>query len=137
MSAVPATKQSVILRGVNTDTLGGRLSQVLHEQGLSQSELARRVGVKPQSIQHLCQKKTKRSAYVAEIAEALNVCPFWLATGIGEKAPWQALDAEARLVATVYDTLPPHAQRQLQEYLRYLRQRFAAPSKNHISLADC
>ena len=67
--------------------MGGRLLLVLQEQRVSQAELARRVGIKQQSIQKLCSNESARTGYVAEIAEALNICPFWLATGEGLKTP--------------------------------------------------
>lgn len=51
----------------------------------SQSELARRIGVKPQSIQHLLDplKNAQGSSHTALIAEELKVSPKWLATGQG------------------------------------------------------
>ncbi len=127
-----ATNSSVILNRVNRETLGDRLGRVLQERSLSQSELARQVGVRPQAIQYICDKKAKRSSFVAEIAEALNISPFWLATGKGLREPWGALDAGARLVATKYHELPPHGQRQLQEYLDYLRKRFPPEADPHL-----
>lgn len=52
----------------------------------NQSELARRVGVKPQSIQHLLdpKKNAQGSAFTSELARELNVSSLWLATGDGE-----------------------------------------------------
>lgn len=56
-----------------------------HAGDMSQSELARLVGVKPQSIQYLLNSanEARGSRYIASIARALNVSPDWLATGRG------------------------------------------------------
>lgn len=54
--------------------------------GLSQSELARRVGVKAQAIQHLA-TKGQGSKKNYDIALACDVDPEWLATGSGEPRP--------------------------------------------------
>lgn len=51
-------------------------------RGLNQSELARRVGVTPQAVQHWEQKNsTPKSALLPKIAEALGVEPRDLAIG--------------------------------------------------------
>ncbi|MEG3638058.1 LexA family protein [Magnetococcus sp. PR-3] len=64
-------------------TLGDRLCQALDQAGMSQSELARRVGIRPQTVQHVCAGHTKRSGYTAEFAQVLGVRPEWLAIGKG------------------------------------------------------
>lgn len=53
--------------------------------GISQSELARRVGIKPQSIQHLLDPKKNAlgSSHTPNIAKALGVSSNWLASGEG------------------------------------------------------
>ncbi len=65
------------------DTLGERLSFAMERAGLNQSELARVVGIKPQSVQYLCSSEGngKRSRYIMEIAVALDVRPEWLLDG--------------------------------------------------------
>ncbi|MGZ8164103.1 MAG: XRE family transcriptional regulator [Methylobacter sp.] len=50
---------------------------------MSQSELARAVGVKPQAIQYLCEQG-KRSVHSVRIAEVLKINAKWLTTGIGD-----------------------------------------------------
>ncbi|ABK46035.1 phage repressor protein, Serine peptidase, MEROPS family S24 [Magnetococcus marinus MC-1] len=65
------------------NTLGERLRMALDHVGMSQSELARRVGIRPQTVQHVCAGHTRRSGYTAEFAQVLGVRPEWLAIGHG------------------------------------------------------
>lgn len=53
--------------------------------GVSQSDLARRVGVKQASIWHLLQPEAQKSGLTPQIARALGVNPDWLATGTGPR----------------------------------------------------
>ena len=124
---------------MDKETLGDRLGRVLKERGMSQSELARQVGVRPQAIQYICNKKAKRSAYVTEIAWILDVSAIWLAIGKGAQRPWGGLGHDARLVASLYDALPPRGQKQLQDHLDYLRKRFPSedPPLLHFIEKDC
>ncbi len=57
-------------------------TRVLREgKGLSQSELARTIGVKPQSIQALEKGKVKSPKYIVQLARALGVNPEYLESG--------------------------------------------------------
>lgn len=60
------------------DTLAARLRFARERAGLSQSELARRVGVTAQSIQSVESGRVKRTKAIAEIAAALSVGREWL-----------------------------------------------------------
>ena len=132
------TNPSVILNGVNRETLGDRLSRVLKERGLSQSEIARMAGVTPQAIQYICAEKAERSAYVAEIAHALNLSTWWLATGQGHRALWREMSYEARLVGSEYERLPPDGKREMRLHLDYLLKRFPTDIEPSLTLAkDC
>lgn len=66
------------------DTLSHRLCYALDALRLSQSELARRLGVKPQIIQYICANNVKKSQFTYEIAAALNIDYIWLSTGHGQ-----------------------------------------------------
>jgi len=74
----------------NTDknliTYADRLVYAMTLKGIDQSELARKVGIKPQSIQYLCKKGTK-STYTTKISEILGIEAKWLETGEREKSP--------------------------------------------------
>ena len=60
-----------------------RLKYALMRNGMTQSELARLVGVKPQAIQYLCEKG-KRSVHSVKISEILKITPSWLTDGTGD-----------------------------------------------------
>ncbi len=65
-------------------TLSNRLNHALQLTEVTQSELARRIGIKQQSISQICSGKSARSRYTMQIAQALCVNAHWLATGDGE-----------------------------------------------------
>lgn len=61
-------------------------TKALREQfGLSQSEMARRCGEKPQTIQKLEAGTVQRPRYILELAKVLKTTPDWLLKGTGEK----------------------------------------------------
>jgi len=60
------------------DTLAQRLKFARERSGLSQSELARRVGVAPQSIQAIEAGKVRRTRVLKKIAGELDVSAEWL-----------------------------------------------------------
>ena len=65
----------------------GRLLWAMQQAGkTNQSELARAVGVKPQSIQYLCdtQSGARGSSHTPSLARELGVEAEWLATGLGQ-----------------------------------------------------
>ncbi len=64
-------------------SLSSRLTYALKRLQISQSELARKVGVKPQVIQYLCTSNANKSKFAYEIAAALEVNAEWLVTGKG------------------------------------------------------
>jgi SOS-response transcriptional repressor LexA len=64
-------------------TLSSRLLLALTRLKINQSELARRLGIKPQMIQYLCTSKANKSKFAYEIATALEINPNWLIAGKG------------------------------------------------------
>jgi transcriptional regulator with XRE-family HTH domain len=89
-------------------TYAKRLKRARANAGLSQSELARRIGSKHsgQLIQYLeaDENNAQGSKHTARIAQELGVDPVWLATGAGEMAP----SAGVREPAARYDVRPPN-----------------------------
>jgi transcriptional regulator with XRE-family HTH domain len=63
------------------DTLAQRLRAARERAGLNQSELGRRVGVAPQSIQAIEAGKVRRTRALHEIADVLDVSADWLDPG--------------------------------------------------------
>src|SRR5689334_19528854 len=85
-----------------------RLLWAMARKGITnQSELARRIDVKPQSIQHLLdpKKNAQGSAHTAKIATVLDVSAEWLASGVGSPEVI-LIDGSHRLFAALKD-LPP------------------------------
>lgn len=66
--------------------LGFRIRQALARKGMSQAELARKIGVKQQTISYLCAPDSPATTtrYGTQIAQALGVNPSWLHTGLGD-----------------------------------------------------
>jgi len=65
-------------------SLSERLRFALKVLGISQTELARRIHVKPQVIQYLCSGNSSKTKFMFDIAEALKIDVSWLAIGKGE-----------------------------------------------------
>lgn len=69
------------------DSVGARVSARRTELGISQKELARRVGLTQPTISALEMGKSNTSGSIASLAKALGVVPLWLETGLGDKEP--------------------------------------------------
>ena len=75
------------------DTLGGRIVYAREAQNLTTSQLARRMGVKTETLQDWeTDRAEPRSNRLLTLAGMLNVSPTWLLTGAGE-SPVDALTA--------------------------------------------
>lgn len=70
--------------------LKDRLKQARKNAGLSQVELAEKVGIKQSSISEIERGLTRTSGYLIQIAKALDVDPLWLSQGVGESASFRA-----------------------------------------------
>ena len=67
------------------DTLGGRIVYAREAQNLTTSQLARRMGVKTDTLQDWeTDRAEPRSNRLLTLAGMLNVSPTWLLTGAGE-----------------------------------------------------
>ncbi len=88
-------------------TFAGRLLWAMNRAGkTNQSELARAVGVKPQSIQYLCRLDSgaQGSTHTPALAQELRVAAHWLASGEGLPA---SLDPSGSQLGE--PTAPPYA----------------------------
>lgn len=90
----------------NTNTLSYRLITSLRHLNMSQSELARRVGMKPQIIQYLCSKNVQNSKFTFELAEALGVDFTWLSTGCGTMFAAQESKKDIKIPLLTWTALP-------------------------------
>lgn len=69
----------------DADTLGGRLSRTRESKGLAISVVARRVGVKPKTVQEWESDRSEPSVeHLALIERVLDVNLVWLLHGVGE-----------------------------------------------------
>lgn len=96
-------KPPVCLTGYNAAcsvqrmTLGQRLRQARKAAGLTQQELATRVGVQQQLISNIERDRQKETAYIVQLALACNVRPEWLAEERGPMVADIADDAPSYL----------------------------------------
>lgn len=67
------------------NTYGGRLRWALKKAKMNQSQLADKLSLKPQAIQHLCdpKKNAQGSIHNARISKILNVSAIWLENNEG------------------------------------------------------
>lgn len=92
--------------------LGARIRQVLTEKGLTQSQLARLVGVKQQTISYICAPDSPATAsrYAPKIAQVLGVNPTWLQSGEGGRYdPTVRIELEGVELAVQLVPLLPNA----------------------------
>ncbi|HDR1413178.1 helix-turn-helix transcriptional regulator [Pasteurella multocida] len=65
--------------------LSARLLSLMEEKGISQAELARRIGIKQPSVYKILSGETRNPTKILEIATALGVDAHWLKTGDGSR----------------------------------------------------
>ncbi len=75
-------------------TLSERLVYALKVLGITQAELARLIGIKPQAIHYLCSSRSKKSSFTYEIADALKINSVWLGCGDGPMQLEDDLDTQ-------------------------------------------
>ena len=77
--------------------------------GLSQSALARRIGLAPSAINHMESGRTAalKAETILALADALSVSAYWLETGHGSPAPDARLTPEESEVLQLYRGLNP------------------------------
>ncbi len=114
----------------SADTLGGRIVYARESQDLTTSQLARRMGVKTETLQDWeTDRAEPRSNRLLTLSGMLNVSPTWLLTGAGESPVdsltgtemMQIRDTVVRMreqVLTLVDELE-HLQKRLESYESY------------------
>ena len=65
------------------DTTSERLEHVLKTAGMTQVELAQRLGVSQQAISRVCTGFTKNSKLIVPICQELGANPTWVLSGEG------------------------------------------------------
>jgi phage repressor protein C with HTH and peptisase S24 domain len=85
-------------------SLSQRVIWLRERAGLSQSALARRLGVSPQSIQQLESAHVRRPRYLLALSRLFEVSPGWLEDGSGNAGEVPALESKRELPPA--NTLP-------------------------------
>ena len=101
-------------------SIGQRIKHARKQIGISQAELAQKVGIKQPTLSDLENDMSKGTTKLASIAKVLRVRPYWLETGKGPNDAETAdnagdsatLSDEAIAVATAFDSLALPAQRE-------------------------
>lgn len=69
------------------DELAERVKKLLDEKGITQHQLAEMINTTQGAISNIIMGRTQKPRNLLEIANALEVDPNWLQTGIGEPTP--------------------------------------------------
>ncbi len=81
------------------DTMGGRINRAREAAGYSTAQLARRLGVKTQTLSMWeTDRSAPRSNRLTMLAGLLNVSPGWLLVGRGQAPVGSAASHEIRLL---------------------------------------
>lgn len=82
-------------------TFGDRLSAAREAQGLTQADLARKLGLRLQTIRNWEEDRSEpRANKLQMLAGFLNVSMIWLMTGVGEGGPSPRAGGEAAALGT-------------------------------------
>lgn len=82
-------------------TLAQRLRYCRERMGVSQSALARTVGIKPQAVQLIEAGRVEKPRHLLALATALGVNPTWLLEGDGPMAAMAVGETPARYGANL------------------------------------
>lgn len=95
------TQLDISVEHPDYDTLGGRISRARDALDLTTSQLARRLGVKTDTV-HAWEtdRSEPRANRVTMLAGVLGVSPTWLLNGIGEAPHMPVVHSEMRVLVT-------------------------------------
>lgn len=99
MSEVQAANATVFNERADVDTLGGRISRARDALNLTTSQLARRLGVKSETV-HAWEtdRSEPRANRLTMLAGMMGVSPTWLLNGVGDAPQDGRLDSELQLL---------------------------------------
>ena len=102
---------SVKLANMNAQTFGERLAQAMQDEGLSQADLARAIGVSRSAIHQIINGASKglRPEHLILACRRLRVRPEWLALGEGPVRPVLYSQDDCEIIRT-YQLLSPQQQ---------------------------
>jgi transcriptional regulator with XRE-family HTH domain len=90
-------------------SLAARVRDARTAAGLSQSELSRRIHLKPSAVNHIEGGRTKalKAETILALAQTLSVSAYWLETGKGSPSPDARLSPEEAEVLSLHRLLSP------------------------------
>lgn len=109
--------------------IGARITERMEAMGLSQAELARRVGVSQPTIYNLIHKAKKGSTKLHIIARVLRTTPAYLTGETDDPAsdqPEDSLSAEDREDLSLLQKLPSRDRDSIRQLMRSLSERAPA-----------
>lgn len=111
--------------------IGKRVKTLREAAGLSQSELARRVGIKPPSLWEIeaGETKTVKAATLMRLSEALNADPAWLSTGRGAPYRMEVSGPDEGELVSIFRNLNASAQQAILGAARGILAAQPAPTK--------
>lgn len=103
------------------NTIGGRITRARDIAGLSTSQLARRLGVKTQTLQSWeADRSEPRSNRLTMLAGILNVSPSWLLVGLGTSPTDNTKDDELLVLREECAQLRQSLQQNLEQANRLI-----------------
>ena len=87
--------------------LAQRIKAARDAAGLSQSEVARRLGLRPSAVNHMESGRTKslKAETILTLAQCLSVSAYWLETGHGSPSPDNRLTPDESEVIALYRSM--------------------------------
>lgn len=99
MNDTASPTQTVFQAETDSDTLGGRISRARDALNLTTSQLARRLGVKSETVAAWESDRSEpRANRLTMLAGVMGVSPTWLLNGIGEAPVDDRIHSELHLL---------------------------------------
>lgn len=111
--------------------VGARIQQLLEQQGLSQSELARRVGLRQSTVNMLINGHTQGSKHLHKIARVLGTTPAYLNgetnDPLSDSPDLASLTAQEQRLVDIYRDLPDKDRSALKRLIESMARKSPAP----------
>lgn len=104
-----------------TTPLKQRLKDAREARGLTQAQVAEKVGMSQPSYSDLERGDSNGSTLLPQIAFVLGVRPYWLATGAGPKDEQEMLETDERELVNLWRSLPEESKKVVITQFRALR----------------
>ncbi len=99
MTSTATSTGSVFHEEADTDTLGGRISRARDALNLTTSQLARRLGVKSETVAAWESDRSEpRANRLTMLAGVMGVSPTWLLNGVGDAPQDNQVHSEMHLL---------------------------------------